>query len=447
MATYTFDTAGTAITSSTGLQSEISAKGSLTSSLAQLADECDDTEVEELEEEEDCSGCQPDENAILPVWTGLEHGQCFFNGKVCEYQTVIATEYTSTGGDELGARMTASISGAAEKLLEFYDKAEEFDLMWAQGGGGDTNDTLEYLRENITPLKWHMPTEPYLPMKVLHGIDADTFDGIPMAPQTSAADSEVVVTSGSIEIKAEELPHMIRRVSRIMKIYADYSKFWLVEDVEGPARTEPVDLKEESENLKLFRKELKNFIEDNGYYLPHAIRLGGVQEVDTIEMGFDEGWIISYVRVNGRGCEQVELKKGWKKFLETEPVNIPRTIAYFAKIVEMDQDARARTPKDWREFVEEYTYPPVEYAVYEDDFDENQDLGVLGCAADKMGDAIANLARSGLMSAMEIFAAELRSNVCYALDGQIIKEDAFLNDPEIMRKIMTTQGLIKHEYF
>ena len=128
MATYTFDSAGTAITSSLEVQAAATAKGSLTFSLTELADECAEEEVEELEEEEDCSGCQPDPNAILPVWNTMEHGECFFNGKVCEYQTVIATEYTSTGGEELGARMTASISGAAEKLLEFYDKAEEFDL-------------------------------------------------------------------------------------------------------------------------------------------------------------------------------------------------------------------------------------------------------------------------------------------------------------------------------
>ena len=163
MATYTFDPAGEAVTSSIGLNASVN-KGNLTMPLAQIVDQCAADEAEEIEEEESCSGCQPDPNAIVPIWTEMDHGVCFFNGKVCEYQTVIATEYTSTGGSELDARMTASISGAAEKLLEFYDKAEEFDLMWAQGGGGPTNDTLEYLRENITPLKWHMPTEAYLPM-------------------------------------------------------------------------------------------------------------------------------------------------------------------------------------------------------------------------------------------------------------------------------------------
>jgi|7_EtaG_2_1085326.scaffolds.fasta_scaffold00740_2 hypothetical protein len=446
MATYTFDSAGEAVTSSVGLENALASKGTIVSSLAQLADECATEEVEELEEEEDCSGCQPDDNAMVPIWTDMQHGECYFNGKVCEYQTVIATEYTSTGGDELGARMTASISGAAEKLLEFYDKAEEFDLMWTQGGGGATNDTLEYLRENITPLQWHMPLEEYLPIKVLHGIDADIFDGIPAAPPLSPSESETIISSGSVSIKAEELPHMIRRVSRLLRIYSDYSKFWLLEDIKGPARMEPVDLKEESENLKLFKVELKKFIEDNGYYLPHAIRLGGVQEVENIEMGFDEGWVISYIRVNGRGCEQVELKKGWKTFLEKEPINLSRTVGYFAKLVEMDQDARARTPRDWREFVEEYTYPPVEYAVYEDDFDVNEDLGAAGCALDKMGAAIANMAQNGLMSAIEIFSGELRNNICLSLDNQMIAEDEFLRDAEIIRKIASTQALVKHAY-
>ena len=141
--------------------------------------------------------------------------------------------------------------------------------------------------------------------------------------------------------------------------------------------------------LELVYQDLVKFLKDKGFALRATGGFLGAREpVTKIEMSFDQFYDIKKLKVFTEKCgikptvftgKLKNLKKldGWKD---------KTAIAYFAQLDQMDNDLRARTPKAWIDFIEEYTYPRVELKGANDALAAVQSAP--GCVAQMIGDKV-----------------------------------------------------------
>ena len=266
--------------------------------------------------------------ASMPDWTTSDHRKPMFDKNRNEYLFAVRTRYTSTGGEELEARLEEAAQTAIESLMSYYNKQVNA-----------ASDIVGQLLGHAEIRDWHLDPRPGRggKLKVLVAISAEVFDTIP-----KNLDDIVALTDKAIRtvmINTARVKRQIDIAKRAMKKAHRAIKKW-------PGNVRNLDLEREAEKLDKFLPALKKFLKENNKPFRE-------DHEDHIELGFGADFKLEYV-ISYRS-PGVPLSIGLDVFKETFPISNPRTMANVFYLYEIEDSFNKNMP--WTDFVTNFVYP------------------------------------------------------------------------------------------
>ena len=388
---------------------------------SELETECNPlaTSVEEAPDCPPCpSTCEPNPEAIVPDWTKRRINEAFLNEKTCQHWITSRvafdddgspTYYTSTGGDELEARMQKYIEPAVTSFLMNNGKSSDSSM-------------VSLVMASATAEDYYLSDRPGIKMRVLITLPHDALEQIP-----DAETSDYVSGEKSVDIELSSFKTTHRKVAHILSLYSRYQGLW--SKTEGGTivfeDNKPLNLQDEHDNFKEFRGVLLGFIGEQG-----------LEDAESVTLDFTEDMSLKAITIiKNKYCDPIVFDGGKISSLkQTFPFNNPTTMGYAANINLMADDMAARGgPKPWLEFVEEHTYPPVlvDYGTGTGELEEN----LVGCAVDNLnlGDVFGNLFEN-LISLPDSLAYLYDQSLCMTPEqrAEILTN---LNDAELLEQL------------
>lgn len=238
-------------------------------------------------------------------------------------------------------------------------------------------DNVEELLK-YTEFTFHIPIQKAARTRVLISVPVEMFERVPEKLVTEP--SSEFETSLEVTFVGKEFIPTLKRVSHAFKVYNHQLKRWRTIDggslVESRRASEPgkkksvrLDLSVEADNIKLFRKEIQDFVSQKDIGLSFSsMKPTKIPEKITFkfeEKGKDKIKLRQIV-LNKPGCPDIKIgpKGRFKDLFESlakkSIFKKTRTLYYIGAAPEIDIKLQARTPTPWLEVVTSYTYPPVE---------------------------------------------------------------------------------------
>jgi hypothetical protein len=349
---------------------------------------------------EPCPPCVPNANAVVPNW--IEQSDPFLNERTCEYSVAVETDYEGTGGEFLEDRMQDQnvLRLGLINLLRYYNKAESET---SEDSDSDEVGTINALMEVAYVADYHLGGANVVPrrgakMKFLVVVPALNFDMIAADPSnTTGADEGASPTSDTdssglagnttvpppVVLDVGEIKKYTKRVSALLTRYTSYHKIFHATEqgkiiYENGKPWNGITL---AADLQAATNELFDFIGEKGY-ITRSLATFGRKIADKItikfkiddDLGQNTGNIIVHsITIMEDGCEDAANTYLCEKSPTTSPRQTgkglyrsqssawhnPAIVGYFAKLNDMNDDATAREPKPWQDFVIEHTMPAL----------------------------------------------------------------------------------------
>ena len=387
--------------------------------------------------QEPCPTCIPNPHALRTDWTKKTHLETFLNERECEYVIVYRSNYKDTGGVGNSAQDKRTIIQRWEESKE--DALRELLEMYAKQS---TPEIISRLMPSVTykDKDWNLNVIPNSRMKFRYRVDAEIFNSIPETPPNV----DMPTASIEIEYDVNELRLTLLRISKGLHLYSRYIKVYSA--VEGGSiissktgsKFNLVPYGDKNGKVRRILPELLKFYWSKGWVLNGSLLPGfGKKAAERIVFGFNDDYTLSYISVWEHGCKHVSytLKSNQLNALKNKtPFNDPTAMAYLAKANDMENDLISRVPKDWLQFLEEYTYPPlfiqrVDQGNY-DPFAEGTPLqqqaqSAMSCLADDLGNEFKELwgdIKDDAFGIGDAIAYKFRDKICGTEDSA--KKDA-----------------------
>lgn len=348
-----------------------------------------------------CPTCTPNESALVPDWK--KEREPFLNEKNCKYQINYRTSESNTGYS-----FGMSETEAEEKLNEIFQKYEEDAIVELLEfyNKETTVGAITLLKESLEYTSYDLVARSKSKLKLLYSVPHDILEAIGDADTDEETDDD----TGDIEVTYStfDLQEKLLRIRKGLKLYNRYYRIFSATSAEvqrfvyinGNFEGKEFVLQNYGDyglginsgkraKLELVYEDLSKFLKEKGFsFRPRGGFFGRGEPVTKIEMSFDQFYDLKKLKVFTEKCgikptvftgKLKNLKKldGWKD---------KTAVAYFAQLDQMDNDLRARTPKAWIDFVEEYTYPSVKLK------GANEALAAVqsapGCVAQMIGDKV-----------------------------------------------------------
>jgi len=360
-----------------------------------------------------CLDCKPNPKAIVQNWkTSLNTP--FLNEKLCLYQVGVKTSHNDTGGNEgIVDRFETYKEEAIELFLDEYQKAVSFE-------------NIEALREAITydsDKDFDLEARANSTLSLLYSVPFDAIGGLEEADDD---DDEEDDEREPIEVTylASELPVLLTRVRKGINLYSRYVK---VESVMKGASLVFDETRSvfnidkygdsgfgRSSEMARVLIELDKFLNRRGFNIVGAGSFGfGKDRVIKLKLGFTKNFKLRKLSVFSLGCrEKPKVFKGNKlSALNRVDVFKDRTaMAYFAQLADMERDLTARNPKNFVDFIQDYTYPTVAFLDAEEIVE-----GDSSCVADKIRENIQGLGQelvNDVLGIGDILAYQFHKQLC-----------------------------------
>lgn len=360
-----------------------------------------------------CLDCKPNPKAIVQNWkTSLNIP--FLNEKLCLYQVGVKTSHNDTGGNEgIVDRFETYKEEAIELFLDEYQKAVSFE-------------NIEALREAITydsDKDFDLEARANSTLSLLYSVPFDAIGGLEEADDD---DDEEDDEREPIEVTylASELPVLLTRVRKGINLYSRYVK---VESVMKGASLVFDETRSvfnidkygdsgfgRSSEMARVLIELDKFLNRRGFNIVGAGSFGfGKDRVIKLKLGFTKNFKLKKLSVFSLGCrEKPKVFKGNKiSALNRVDVFKDRTaMAYFAQLADMERDLTARNPKNFVDFIQDYTYPTVAFLDAEEIVE-----GDSSCVADKIRENIQGLGQelvNDVLGIGDILAYQFHKQLC-----------------------------------
>jgi hypothetical protein len=325
-----------------------------------LIDEC---EVEVPGEGKVCLDCKPNPRAIVPNWR-KSIGTPYLNERECLYQVSIQTPYNDTGGSDasLEERFKEYAAQAIDALLLEYEKeysTESFLILEKE---------IEYDLKAGFDLEARQNSR----LVLLYSVEFSTLEQLPEADEEDEEDEgpEEPVTVG---YTAGELKSLMLRVRKGLNLYSRYVRFHNYIDEEDLFFTDSgkkfdIDAYGDTgfnrtKRMAQVYVQLDKWLVNKGYNLPGGgIRGAFKDRVVRLRFGFTRKFKLKKLKVFTVGCaEKPKVFKGRQLsgLNRTEPFKDPTAMAYLAQLRRMESDLTARVPKNYVDFLVDYTYPDI----------------------------------------------------------------------------------------
>ena len=383
--------------------------------------------VEEFVEEQNIcpSNCVPNPDATVPKWRGRSNFQPFLNQKKCLYQATIRTGVQALPQDDEGFNelYKANEDKAIDVLLQVYGKEQ-------------TDDVKNLLREDgLQYTFYHLDPIPGAFVKLLYSVPFDFLEGLPDA--VSQGDEDVETEGPVVRYFADDIGPAMLRVRRGLSLYERYLRVYRYTDnsdvLFADGRQFPLqiygDMGGGDSELADLMTQLSDFLSTYGYSIPSISSYGrnflspfkGEDTITEITFYLSPDYKVEKIEFYTEGCKTLMLTMTAKlqHLNEMSAWKNPTAVAYFSRILEMDQDLQAREPIPWTEFLEKYTYPAVNIA------DINTDT-VASCIAENLADEAKALGQDILdevFSLGDAIAAKFHENLCKATMAERKDED------------------------
>ena len=224
------------------------------------------------------------------------------------------------------------------------------------------------------------------PIKFLVSVPAFNFDLIPDDNSPDVEEPE-----DSVILDAEKIRGQLLRLESALWVFAKYQSYFVqvekgkiyFEDGQNEGRTYYAN--DFKKRINEFRKDLRQFINNNGYRLPFQMGFGR-DLVTKIKIVFDntdekKKYIVKKVKVKSAGCHRWRKLKKKKPLMFRSPSAAYTTLmGYIAHINDIDRRLTARETMEWLDFLQTYTYPQlkVNYGINSGDMPQDQKTA-LGC--------------------------------------------------------------------
>jgi len=339
-----------------------------------LPDVCDEVYVEEVKE---CpSRCVPNPRASVPDWRKRKTFQPFLNEKVCKYQiTIIARDYTTTGIAEGDTEQQAQ-----EKLNAIYEqyRGQAIEVLLQVYNKEPSEGAIELLKGEIEYSSFYLEPRRKSRLKLLYSVDHDVLQSIVDAPE-----SDDDLEEGSPIEVTYYAPEMGPQLIRVRKALYLYSRFLNVyKGVEGGSvrytdGNKNFDLSlygdygftTADSQLNLLTEQLSDFLGTYGYNIPSILgfvsnvrsEFRGADSIYEITFSFSEDYVVEKIEFFTEACgtKPITMTAKLQHLNEMSAWKDKTAVAYFANLVDMDQDLQAREPLSWLDFIVKYTYPVV----------------------------------------------------------------------------------------
>lgn len=291
-------------------------------------------------------------------WFDFEDEAIFFDSFYKAYSIVVEPVDPSTGQKvkSLGNKKCSTkvqdlepvaILHGIEALMRCYNKAPLFE------NDDDLSQTLNYLTSGVFQFaysksphlknekqNWYLGERPDSNLRMIVRIPAKYFDALP-----ENIISNNLFAPQAISFITCNLSHKIKKATDVMRVHkSQIDKF--------TGKIEHLNLDMEIKRLESFPKVLEKFIEENG------IKFNRDAE-DEIEMGvIPNDYSVLYIEYSSAG-RPIRLKKCFNKFVTTDPMFHPRTIAYLSYLDEIVDMGSPNTSQDngWETLATQYTFP------------------------------------------------------------------------------------------
>ncbi len=324
-----------------------------------LIDEC---EVDVPGEGKVCLDCKPNPKAIVPNWRKTI-GEPFLNERECLYQISIQTPHNSTGGSDasLEEKFKEYVAEAIDAFLVEYEKeysTESFLIL---------ENAIEYDLKNGFDLEARANSR----LVLLYSVEFSVLEQLEDAVEDEENEEpEEPITVG---YTAGELKSLLLRVRKGLNLYSRYVRYHNYIDEEDFFFTESgkkfdIDAYGDTgfNRTKIMSQvyiQLDRWLVSKGFNLPGG-GISGVfkDRVVRLRFGFTRKFKLKKLKVFTVGCaEKPKVFKGRQLsgLNRKEPFKDPTAMAYLAQLRRMESDLTARVPKNYVDFLIDYTYPDI----------------------------------------------------------------------------------------
>lgn len=390
--------------------------------------ECEEIKEQiEKEIEEVCPSCIPDPYAPKIDWINEE--EPYFDPRTCEYIANVSFHKTydifQNGIEFFSIANENTFGETGLRTKKIYDDLRTYaEDQKARG----TEILLKYFGKKITKENLSLSfipedgvfVSPNSVVNIKIVIVAERLNALGELTQQDLEEQEQpennTVFPDTLTIDDSEFELWEKLITTNLGILAyegKYSYFRTIEDgiIKYDKEGELIFFKPKDirDSLDDFKKQLDKLLTINGMSFYNVSSFFGVYDTVTkIEIEFDNSdenkpFKIHKVYATSGNCPRKELFKGLSTF--KEKAYLPTAIFYMLNFEKAYEDLTAPEPRDWIEFFEEYTYPPVQ-VVYGTSGEETKitESG-LACALDiDLGKLASGLLEDFFHSAWDVFS-------------------------------------------
>jgi hypothetical protein len=206
---------------------------------------------------------------------------------------------------------------------------------------------------------WHIDLRaPDARLKVLVTIPAKYLDALPDRDVSLEDDPVAQGTTQIIFFASSEVEKQIEDLISLMRGYNKSASWKKAKSFyAGPYPDyDEYSFDKEIENLNLFVSNIRRFLTLNGL----ALRRGAD---DTIEIGLDDEFRMTYILINSSEFGSKVLRIGFNRLRGTYPFTYPRTMAYAQKLggISNEISRSGELNGGWKRLLETHTVPPPEF--------------------------------------------------------------------------------------
>ena len=394
-------------------------------------DECEEIKKELLEEVEEkfCPSCVP--NPYAPEIDWVNEKDPYFDPRTCEYIANVSFHKVHDVFQR-GVQVAQSPDGSIRSIKVYTSLREYVDDFRELG----TEKLLRHFGKKVSEETLSLSFVPddgifvssnsVINFKIV--IVAERFNAIgeltqedldeQQQPENNTAFPDILTIDDS---RFELWEKLITTHLGILAYEGRYSYFRNVDD--GVIKYDkdkeltffkPKDIRDSLEDLK---KALDKILKTNGMSFYSVSSFFAIYDTVTkIEIEFDNSdenkpFKIHKIFATSGDCPRKELFKGLDTFKEEG--YLPTALFYMTNFEKAYSDLTATEPRDWIEFFEEYTYPPIE-VIYGSSGEEIKiEESALACALDvDLGELTSGLLEDFFSSAWDIFSNNFDLTAC-----------------------------------
>jgi hypothetical protein len=262
---------------------------------------------------------------ITPDWTGTQGMTPFYDYERKMYVVAVSLKYETIGKNFQRAYPDEYVEAGVAQIAEYYTKALPRK--------GKVLDIVEILALGAAQ-EYYVPPRPRAKIKVLVGINEDTYDKMPA--------NNAIDTTATHEITLNT-KNLTQKIDGISNIFQDFH----LKIKEYSGKIYGINMESEASDFKNIPYAIRSLVQDNGYEYNEV-------SSDLITIGINKDYVPTYAQIN-KGQKFENLVNKFGAFQKHPSIKNSQSIYYLSRIESIYGDYKNTPPITWEKFLEQYT--------------------------------------------------------------------------------------------